>query len=121
MTDAVRHKTGLTNPAAFGTFPRILGRYARDLKLFTLEEAVRRMTSYTADRFGLPDTGRIAEGRWADIVLFDPATVADNATPENDNVTPAGIKAVLVSGQVVARDGQKTQAPLSGRVLRRQV
>jgi N-acyl-D-amino-acid deacylase len=121
MTDAVRHQTGLTNPAAFGTFPRILGRYARDQKLFTLEEAVRRMTSYTADRFGLPDTGRIAEGRWADITIFNPETVADNATPENDNVTPAGIKAVVISGQVAARDGQKTSAPLSGRVLRRQV
>jgi N-acyl-D-aspartate/D-glutamate deacylase len=76
---------GTHNLASFGTFPRILGRYSRDLKLFPLEEAVRRMTSFSAERTGLTGVGRIAEGFWADLVLFDPQTVADRTTPEQPN------------------------------------
>jgi N-acyl-D-amino-acid deacylase len=118
MTDTVRFRQGWQNPASFGTFPRILGRYSRDLGLFSLEEAVRRMTSFPAERMRLPDVGRVSEGVWADLVLFDPATVADNTTPDRPDAPPTGIRAVLVSGQVVVRDGQVVSRERCGRVLR---
>jgi N-acyl-D-amino-acid deacylase len=118
MTDTVRFRQGWQNPASFGTFPRILGRYSRDLGLFSLEEAVRRMTSFPAERMRLPDVGRVFEGMWADLVLFDPATVADNTTPDRPDAPPTGIRAVLVSGQVVVRDGQVVSRERCGRVLR---
>ena len=119
MTDTILTRRGRHNPASFGTFPRVLGRYSRDLGLFSLEEAVRRMTSFPAERIGLADVGRIAEGAWADMVLFDPATVADNTTPERPNAPPTGIRTVLISGQVVAQDGQIVSQERMGRILRR--
>ncbi len=119
MTDTLLTRRGQHNPASFGAFPRVLGRYSRDLGLFPLEEAVRRMTSFPAERIGLTDVGRIAEGEWADLVLFDPATVADNTTPDRPDTPPTGIRAVLISGQVIAQDGQIVSRERRGRVLRR--
>ncbi len=119
MTDTILTRRGKHNPASFGTFPRILGRYCRDLGLFTLEEAVRRMTSFPAERIGLVETGAIAEGNWADLVLFDPATVADNTTLSQPDLPPTGVRAVLISGDIVAQDGQLQPAKRRGRVLRR--
>ncbi len=118
MTDTILTRRGRHNPASFGTFPRLLGRYSRDLGLFSLEEAVRRMTSFPAQRMRLPDVGRVAEGGWADLVLFDPATVADRTTRDRPDAPPAGIRAVLLSGQVVARDGRIVSQDRLGRVLR---
>ncbi len=119
MTDTILAKRGKHNPASFGTFPRILGRYSRDLNLFSLEEAVRRMTSFSASRLGVDDIGRIAENCWADLVLFDPATVADNTGPGRADAPPSGIQTVLISGQVVAQDGQVVDTGRHGRVMRR--
>jgi N-acyl-D-amino-acid deacylase len=119
MTDTILTRRGLQNPASFGTFPRILGRYSRDLGLFPLEEAVRRMTSFPAERMGLTDVGRVAEGAWGDLVVFDPATVADNTTPDRPEAPPSGIRMVLISGRVVARDGKLAGSQRWGRVLRR--
>lgn len=119
MTDTLLTRLGVHNPASFGTFPRLLGRYSRDLGLFSLEEGVRRMTSFPAERTGLRDTGRVAEGLWADLVLFDPATVADNTTLDRPDAPPTGIEAVLISGQLVARDGEIVTQERAGRVLRR--
>jgi N-acyl-D-amino-acid deacylase len=110
---------GTHNPASFSTFPRILGRYSRDLKLFPLAEAVRRMTSFSAERTGLTGVGRIAEGFWADLVLFDLQRVADRTTPEQPDAPPEGIRAVLIGGRIVARDGEMLPGPRFGRVLRR--
>ena len=119
MTDTILTREGHHNPASFGTYPRLLGRYSRDLGLFSLEEAVHRMTAFPAERIGLTGVGRIVEGGWADLVLFDPAAVADNTTPSRADAPPTGIRAVLVSGHVVAQDGRIVSAERRGRVLRR--
>jgi len=119
MTDTILTQAGKDNPASYGTFPRMLGRYCRDLGLFSLEEAVRRMTSYPAQRMNLAGVGRIAAGAAADLVLFDPATVADRTTREQPDAPPAGIHAVLIAGQIVAQAGRLLPGPRRGRVLRR--
>jgi N-acyl-D-amino-acid deacylase len=119
MTDTILTLRGKANPASYGTFPRVLGRYSRDLGLFSLEEAVRRMTSYPAQRMNLAGVGRIVEGAAADLVLFDPATVADRTTRDRPDVPPAGIHTVLIGGQVVAQEGRILPGPRRGRVLRR--
>ena len=104
------------HPRNYGTFPRVLGHYVRDEGLLSLESAIRAMTSLPADRFGLRDRGRIAEGALADLVLFDPQTVTDTATFERPHAYPAGIDAVVVNGRV-AWDGERGER--AGRVLRR--
>ena len=105
------------HPRLWGTFPRVLGHYSRDLGLFSLEEAVRRMTGYPAGRFGLADRGEIRVGAFADLVLFDPHTVEDRATFEAPEQPAAGIAQVMVNGRAVWRDGGPTGARV-GRVLR---
>ncbi len=119
MTDAIITRWGRHNPAAFGTFPRVLGHYSRDLGLFSLEEAVRRMTGFPAERLGLEGVGRVAEGQRADLVLFDPATVNAQATPAVPDAPPTGINAVMLAGHLVARDGRLLPGPRRGRVLRK--
>jgi N-acyl-D-amino-acid deacylase len=116
MTDTILTRQGVDNPASYGTFPRVLGRYSRDLGLFSLEEAVRRMTSFSAERVGLAGVGRVAEGLRADLVLFDAEMVADKAGSEGGGrprrlrsrvgTPPSGIRAVLLGGQIAARDGE---------------
>jgi len=108
---------GLVHPRAYGTFPRILGRYVRDEKVISLEDAVRKMTSATARRIGITDRGVLAPGMFADIVLFDPVTVADRATFENPHQVSAGIVATYVNGVVVWKNGRHTGAK-PGRALR---
>ncbi len=105
------------HPRAYGTFPRVLGRYVRDLKLLTLEDAVHRMTGLPAQRLGLADRGRIAPGYRADLVAFDPATVSDTANFRSPTRFPRGIPHVWVNGvSVVANDEQTAARP--GQVLR---
>jgi N-acyl-D-amino-acid deacylase len=110
--------TGRTHPHPryYGTFPRVLGRYARDLAVITLPEAVRKMTSLNADKIGLKDRGRLKEGHWADVTVFNPATVIDKATFENPHQFPVGIEYVIVNGTVTVERGRHTGA-LAGRVL----
>ena len=107
------------HPRLWGTFPRVLGHYARDLGMFPMEEAVRRMTSLPAARFGLTGRGRLAPGGFADIVVFDPGTIVDRATFDEPTVPAAGIDTVLVNGRPVWRDGAPT-GERPGRMLRRQ-
>ena len=106
------------HPRAYGTFPRILGHYVRDEKLFPLEEAVRKMTSLAASRAGLRDRGVLRVGAKADVVVFDPAKIADTSTYEDPHHFAVGIRDVLVNGKAVLKDGAMTDA-LPGQVLRR--
>lgn len=107
---------GKPHPRTYGTFPRILGRYVREVKLLRLEDAVRKMTSLPAARLGLRDRGTLREGNWADIVIFDPDRIIDRATFENPHQYPVGIEYVLVNGKVVIDKGQHTGVH-PGRVL----
>ena len=111
-------RSGVPHPRNFGTFPRVLGKYVRDEQVIPLEEAVRKMTSLPAATLNLPDRGTIAPGKWADLVIFDPATVRDTATFENPFQYPVGIDTVLVNGKVVLDEGTHT-GTRSGQVLRR--
>ena len=108
---------GKPHPRSYGTFPRVLGRYARDERALTLPEAVWKMTGLPARRLGLADRGVLAPGAMADVVVFDAATVGDRATYEDPHRYAAGIGHVLVNGRVVVADGEHTGA-LPGRVLR---
>ena len=112
-------RSGVPHPRNFGTFPRVLGKYVRDEKVIPLEEAIRKMTSLPAGMLNLPDRGTIAAGKWADLVIFDPATVRDTATFENPFSYPQGIDTVIVNGQVVLDEGTHTGTK-PGKVLRRQ-
>ena len=107
------------HPRLWGTFPRVLGHYCRELGLFGLEEAVRKMTGLPAMRFGLSGRGRIAPGAYADITVFDPATVIDRATFEQPTTPAAGIDHVFVNGHPVWAEGKPT-GERPGRALRRQ-
>ena len=108
---------GKPHPRLYGTYPRILGRYVRVEKVLRLEEAVRKATSLAADRLRLADRGRIAPGMAADLVLFNPGTVAETATFEEPRQFPVGIPWVLVNGVPVVKEGEPTGA-LPGRSLR---
>jgi N-acyl-D-amino-acid deacylase len=107
------------HPRLWGTFPRVLGHYCRDLGLFGLEEAVRKMTGLPAARFGLSGRGAVTAGAYADITVFDPATVIDRATFENPTTPAAGIEYVFVNGAPVWAEG-KPSGERPGRALRRQ-
>ena len=106
------------HPRSRGSFPRVLGRYVRDENLVPLEEAIRKMTSLPAENMGFTDRGLIREGMVADLVLFDPATVIDHATPQQPDLLSTGITTVWVGGEVVYRDGAVTDAR-PGKVIRR--
>jgi len=106
-----------SHPRGWGSYPRILGRYVRDEKLLTLEDAIHKMTGAPAARVGLKERGSIKEGMFADITIFDPSKVIDRATFESPNQYPIGIDYVIVNGKLSVDKGQRTSV-LSGRVLR---
>jgi N-acyl-D-amino-acid deacylase len=107
----------LIHPRAYGTFPRVLGRYVRDEGVLTLEDAVRKMTSANAIRLGIRDRGLLREGMYADVVVFDPAAIADRATYEAPHQLSVGVEQVWVNGVQVLRDGVHTGAT-PGQVVR---
>jgi N-acyl-D-amino-acid deacylase len=107
---------GKPHPRSYGTFPRVLGEYAREQRLLSLPQAVHKMTALPAQRLGLRDRGVIRPGARADLVLFDPRTVMDQATYDDPHRYPVGIDHVLVNGRFVIKDGQHTGS-LPGRVL----
>jgi len=104
------------HPRSYGTFVRVLGRYVRELKVITLEDAVRKMSAYPAQRTGLADRGVLREGLKADVVVFDPNTIRDRATFEQPHQYGEGVSVVVVNGQVAFEDGKMTSAR-PGRVL----
>ena len=118
-TDAAIKSAGYPNPAGLGTFPKVLGDFVRERKLFSLENAVQRMTSMSAERFGLADRGLLKPGKAADLVVFDPQTIADTPPkgPEPAG-KPQGIKHVFINGRQVVKDGVYIEGVRVGRVLR---
>jgi N-acyl-D-amino-acid deacylase len=107
---------GLPHPRAYGTFPRIISEYVRKNDVLTLEDAIRKMTSWPAMRLGFRDRGLIREGLWADVVVFDYEDIEDKATWENGVAVPTGVNHVLVNGVVTVSDGEHTGAK-AGAVL----
>jgi N-acyl-D-aspartate/D-glutamate deacylase len=97
---------GRPHPRLFGTFPRVLGRYVRERGLLSLPEAIARMTSLPADGFGLAGRGRIAPGLVADLVLFDPSTIAEGGDYSDPVHPPVGVGTVIQAGHVVVQDGR---------------
>ena len=110
--------TSWPHPRAFGTTARILGRYVREQRLLSLEEAVRKMTSLPAQRLDLPDLGVVRPGALADLVVLDPARVIDTATFEQPFSYPTGFDLVVVGGQIVLDHGVRTDARPGGPLLR---
>jgi N-acyl-D-aspartate/D-glutamate deacylase len=106
------------HPRSYGTFPRVLGRYVRELGIISEVDAIRKMTAMPADRLGLSDRGRIAVGQFADIVIYDPALVGDNATFADAHHFSSGIDIVIVNGRIAWDDGARVDT-LVGRVLRK--
>ena len=109
---------GKPHPRAYGTFPRVLGRYVREEKILTFQEAIRKMTSFPAQKLGLKDRGLIREGMWADIAIFNPEKIIDKATFTNPHQYPEGIEYVIVNGKIVIEKGKHTKEK-PGKILRK--
>jgi dihydroorotase/N-acyl-D-amino-acid deacylase len=107
---------GHPHPRWYGTFPRVLGYYAREKGIMSMEEAIRKMTSLPAARLGLDDRGVIKPGNYADLVLFDPDSIIDKATFEKPHQYPQGIQYVIVNGLITVENGEFTNTR-GGRVL----
>lgn len=118
-TDALTRYGGYPNPAALGTFPKILGEYVRDRQLFSIENAIRRMTSESAERFGIKDRGILAVGKKADVVVFDPKTIAETpARGTQPAGRPKGINHVFINGQQTVQNGEFVSDVRAGEVIR---
>jgi N-acyl-D-amino-acid deacylase len=117
-SDGIPTIEGRPHPRLYGSFARVLGRYAREEKLFSMEEAVYRMTGFAAAKFGLKDRGLVRAGAFADLVLFDPAKIIDRGTFDDPKRLPDGIRAVFVNGRK-AVDNSAVTGVRTGRVLRR--
>jgi N-acyl-D-amino-acid deacylase len=109
-SDGIPDLSGLPHPRLFGTFPRVFAQYVRGRGVISVAEAVRRMTSLPADRFGLAGRGRVAAGAVADLVIFDPATITDVATYQDPKREPAGVHWVVVNGTLAYEHGRHTGA-----------
>jgi N-acyl-D-aspartate/D-glutamate deacylase len=122
-SDGIPDLRGKPHPRLFGTFPRVLGHYVRERGILSLPEAVRRMTSLSAETFGMTGRGQVQAGCWADLVLFDPETIIDRASYDEPQLEPDGIRLVVVNGAVAydrtdpGGEGRHTGAA-SGRMLR---
>ena len=108
---------GKPHPRSYGTFPRVLGKYVREERVLTLPDAIRKMTSMAAEKFGLAGRGRLAEGIFADIVVFNPDMVLDGADFREPHTYPVGIDYVFVNGRQVIKRGEHT-GELPGKVLK---
>jgi N-acyl-D-amino-acid deacylase len=106
----------MPHPRAYGNFARLLGKYVRDEKLLPLEKAIRKLTSLPAANLGLDRRGQLREGFFADVLVFDPKTIADRATYEKPHQYAVGMRHVFVNGVAVLKDGEHTGAT-PGRAL----
>ena len=106
-----------THPRAYGTFARLLGKYVREEKVIPLEEAIRRLAALPAENLKLDRRGKLEKSYWADVVVFDPATVSDHATYEKPRQYATGVLHVFVNGTQVLKDGEHTGAK-PGQVVR---
>jgi N-acyl-D-amino-acid deacylase len=109
---------GKPHPRIYGTYPRILGTYVREQRLLSLEEAVRKMTSFPAQKFGLWKKGIVREGMDADLIIFDPDTIAERSTFQEPHQYPAGLPYVILNGQVVV-DQERYTGKLAGQVVKK--
>jgi N-acyl-D-amino-acid deacylase len=117
-TDALITSGGLQNPAAFGAVPAVIQRYHKDNGIFTLEEAIAKMTGRSAERVGIKDRGLLKTGCWADITLFDYNLIRDNTTARNTSEKPSGIKYVFIKGSEVVRKGTAIAEKKCGQILK---
>ena len=109
---------GIPHPRSYGAFPRILGRFVRERRLFTWQEAVRKMTSLPAEFLGIKNRGVIDEGMYADLVVFNPERVIDRATFFDPHTYPEGIEYVITNGKIVISGGEHT-GEMPGKVFKR--
>jgi N-acyl-D-aspartate/D-glutamate deacylase len=116
VTQQAGDDIGLPHPRAYGNHVRVIARYVKERGTLTLEQAVRKMTSWPATRFRLPNRGSIVAGNWADVTIFNLETLHDQATYQNPTKTPTGIEYVIVNGAVTIDRGQHTNAK-AGHVL----
>jgi N-acyl-D-amino-acid deacylase len=117
-TDTILTTRGLQNPSSFGTFPRVIQRYCKEIGALSLEEAIAKITAKPAERFGLSNRGKITEGNWADITIFDYDEIADNTTLRELENRPSGIKHVLLNGTAVVQGGIMIKDVKAGQALR---
>lgn len=117
-TDTLLKSSGFANPASYGAFPRILGRFVRDKSVLSLAAAVSKMTGKTARWMGIPQRGEIKPGNFADIVIFDPDTIADNTTVTDTARRPTGIEHVVINGEMVVDGGKYIKDKKAGQVVR---
>ena len=110
---------GAPHPRSFGTFPRVLGKYVREEKILSLEQAVHKMTGQTAQKLGWKRRGLLKAGYAADITVFDPKTIIDTATFIQPKQYPIGVEQVIVNGKFIIKDGGHTSV-LAGEILGRQ-
>jgi len=106
--DPVSYGDGFPHPRSYGAFPRVLARYVRELGVLTLEEAIKKMTSMPADQYNQKERGRIVEGAYADLVVFDADTIKDEATYTDPHRYPTGIHHVIVNGRFIIKSGALT-------------
>ncbi|MFO0703038.1 MAG: amidohydrolase family protein, partial [Candidatus Andersenbacteria bacterium] len=114
----LRYRGELVHPRSFGTFPRVVAKYVRDELLLSLESAIQKMTAWPAQRLGMQKRGLVKEGYYADLVIFDPATIQDQATTQHPFRFATGIEHVVINGKVVHGDFKQGN-PMAGQVLRR--
>jgi len=117
-TDTLLKSSGFANPASYGAFPRILGRFVRDKSVLSLAAAVSKMTGKTARWMGIAQRGEIKPGNFADIVIFDPDTIADNTTVTDTARRPTGIENVVINGEMVVENGKYIKDKKAGQVVR---
>ena len=119
-SDGIYFPDGTVHPRHYGSAARLLGRYAREKRLFSLEEAVQKLSGFPASQFNLEKRGKIIEGNYADLVVFDPQQVNDQATYDQPHQLATGVSELLVNGQIIIDDGRpviSSPAPLPGRFL----